>query len=126
MSVQMMEGRQALAEDLDDAEYIGRLLASTTDPEFTTISFLGVFTRGAAEFRATRMDTDQDVLFFRIETGTGPDRKGTYPRDVETGELVTLRGAVFVQQLGRDGCPAGPFAVLPADEFKDRFTPAAQ
>ena len=29
-----------------------------------------------------------------------------------------------VQQLGRDGCPAGPFAVLPADEFKDRFTPA--
>ncbi|SKB33810.1 hypothetical protein SAMN05660473_00177 [Arthrobacter sp. 49Tsu3.1M3] len=80
MSVQMMEGRQALAEDLDDAEYIGRLLASTTDPEFTTISFLGVFTRGA----------------------------------------------VFVQQLGRDGCPAGSFAVLPADEFKDRFTPAAQ
>lgn len=119
----MVEGRQALAEDVDDAEYIGRLLAGCTDPGFTTISSLGTFTRGAAEFRATTMDTDQDVLFFRVETGTGPDRKGTYPRDAETGELVVFRGAVFIQRLGRDGFPAGPYTVLPAAEFTAQFTP---
>ncbi len=124
MSIATIEGRQALAEDVDDAEYIGRLLASAEDPAFAGVSSLGVFTRGSVRFRATRMDTDEDVLFFRIETGTGPDRKGTYPRDTETGELVAFRGAVFVQQLGRDGYPAGPFAVLPAAEFEERFTPA--
>jgi hypothetical protein len=114
-------GRQALAEDVDDAEFIGRLLASSPDPEFGNISSLGTFTRGMTDFRATLMDTDQDVLFFRVETGTAPARNGTYPRDAETGELVAFRGAVFVQQLGRDGTPCGPFAVLPVQEFNERF-----
>lgn len=123
MSIQTIDGRQALTEDIDDAEYIGRLLASAADPGFTDISALGIFARGTTEFRATRMDTDEDVLFFRVETGTGPDQKGTYPRNAETGELVTFRGAVFVQQLGRDDCPCGPFAVLPAEEFTAQFGP---
>jgi hypothetical protein len=113
--------RQALAEDVDDAEFIARLLASTPDPDFGGISSLGVFTRGATGFQATLMATDEDVLFFRIETGTAPDRKGTYPRDAETGELVTLRGSVFVQQLGRGGSPCGPFDVVPVPEFNQRF-----
>lgn len=124
MSIATIEGRQSLAEDVEDADYIGRLLASAADPSFAGISSLGIFTRGTARFRATRMATDEDVLFFRIETGTGPDRKGTYPRDAETGELVIFHGAVFVQQLGRDRFPAGPFAVLPAAEFEEHFTPA--
>lgn len=121
MRIQTIEGRQALAEDIDDAEFIARLLASSADPDFTNVSSLGIFTRGTTEFRATLMDTNEDTLFFRIETGTAPDRKGTYPRNAETGELVTFRGAVFIQQLGRDGCPCGPFAVLPRDEFNERF-----
>lgn len=121
MRIRPIEGRQSLAEDIDDAEFTARLLASTADPAFASVSSLGVFARGATEFRATLMDTDQDVLFFRIETGTGPDRKGTYPRNAETGELVAFRGAVFVQQLGRDGCPCGPFTVLPEQEFTERF-----
>ena len=121
MSIQIVEGRQALAEDVDDAEFVGRLLASATDQDFAGVSSLGIFTLGATDFRATLMDTDDDVLFFRVETGTAPDRRGTYPRNAETGELVTFRGAVFVQQLGRDGCPCGPFAVLPPDEFTERF-----
>lgn len=124
MSIQTIEGRQALAEDVDDAAYTGRLLASAADPAFATISALGVFTRGGADFRATRMETDEDTLFFRIETGTGPDRKGTYPRNAETGELVVFSGAVFVQQLGRDGFPSGQFAVLPEEEFSTGFAPA--
>jgi hypothetical protein len=126
VSIHTIAGRQALAEDVDDAEFIGRLLASSTDPEFGSISSLGIFTRGMTDFRATLMDTDEDVLFFRVETGTAPDRKGTYPRDAETGELVVLRGSVFVQQLGRNGTPCGPFAVLPVQEFNERFRQAAQ
>lgn len=121
MSIQTIDGRQALAEDIDDAEYFGKLLASAADPAFASVSTLGIFARGATEFRATLMDTDEDTLFFRIETGTAPDRKGTYPRNAETGELVAFRGGVFVQQLGRDGCPCGPFAVLPEQEFTERF-----
>lgn len=126
MSIQTIAGRQALAEDVDDAEFIGKLLASSSDPDFGSISSLGTFTRGVTDFRATLMDTDEDVLFFRVETGTAPDRKGTYPRDAETGEIVTFRGAVFVQQLGRDGSPCGPFAVLPVQEFNERFGTAAR
>jgi hypothetical protein len=117
----MVEGRQALAEDVDDAEFIGSLLAASSDPEFGNISSLGTVTRGATDFRATLMASEDDVLFFRIETGTAPDRKGTYPRNVETGELITLRGSVFVQQLGRAGCPCGPFTVMPVTEFNTRF-----
>jgi hypothetical protein len=126
MSSQTNAGRQALAEDVDDAEFIGRLLAAGGNPDFGSISSLGTFTRGVTEFRATLMNTDEDVLYFRVETGTAPDRKGTYPRDAETGELVTFRGAVFVQQLGRDGSPSGTFAVLPVSEFNERFSQAAQ
>jgi hypothetical protein len=118
--------RQALAEDVDDARFIAGLLASAADPEFAGISSLGTVTRGAVEFRATLMATDEDLLFFRIETGTAPDRKGTYPRDAETGELVVLRGSVFVQQLGRNGTPCGPFAVLPVAEYNDRFGQSVQ
>lgn len=126
MSAQAHVGRQALAEDVDDAEFIGKLLASSADPEFGGISSLGTFTRGITDFRATRMDTDDDTLFFRVETGTAPGRKGTYPRDAETGELVTFRGSIFVQQLGRDGTPCGPFALLPVEEFNERFGQAVR
>lgn len=121
MTVHSISARQCLAEDIDDAEFIGRLLAASPDPEFGNISSLGTVTRGATEFRATLLATDEDVLYFRIETGTAPDRKGTYPRDAETGELVTLRGSVFVQQLGRGGSPCGPFDVVPVPEFNERF-----
>jgi hypothetical protein len=122
----MVEGRQALAEDVEDAEFIGRLRAAGTDPEFGNISSLGTVTSGTTAFRATLMATEDDVLFFRIETGTAPDRKGTYPRDVETGELIALRGSVFLQQLGRTDCPCGPFTLMPVAEFNDRFNPAAR
>ena len=126
MSTHTIKGRQALAEDVEDAEFIATLLASCTDPDFGGISSLGTFIRGTTEYRATLMDTDEDILFFRVETGSAPDRRGTYPRDAETGELVTLRGAVFVQQLSRNGTPCGPFAVLPVDEFTGRFGQAVQ
>lgn len=122
----MVEGRQALAEDVDDAEFIGRLRAASTDPDFGNISSLGTVTSGTTDFRATLMATEDDVLYFRIETGTAPDRKGTYPRDVETGELITLRGAVFLQQLGRNDCPCGPFTLMPVPEFNERFGLAAR
>lgn len=121
MSTHTIEARQALAEDVDDAEFIARLLASSTDPEFGSISSLGIFVRGTTEYRATLLATGEDLLFFRIETGTTSDRKGTYPRDAETGELITLRGSVFVQQLSRNGVPCGPFGVLPIEEFTGRF-----
>ena len=123
---QSILARQSLAEDVDDAVFIGKLLAASSDPEFGNISSLGIVTRGAAEFRATLMATDEDVLFFRVETGTAPDRKGTYPRDAETGELIMLRGSVFVQQLGRGGSPCGPFDVVPVQEFNDRFARKVQ
>lgn len=122
MSIQTTGRRQSLAEDVEDAEFFGKLLAANGDPDFATVSSLGTFTRAGATFRATLLDTDEDALFFRIETGTGPDRKGTYPRNAETGELVIFRGAVFVQQLGRGGSPSGPFDVLPRTEFNERFT----
>lgn len=117
--------RQVLAEDVDDAEFFGRLLAANGNPDFSTVTTLGIVTRGSTSFRATRLATDEDALFFRIETGTVPDRFGTYPRNAETGDLVTFRGSIFVQQLSYDGTPCGPFAVMPEQEFQERFNPAA-
>lgn len=126
MTAGTVAGRQVLAEDVDDAEFFGRLLAANGNPDFETVNSLGVFTRGGSRFRATRMDTDEDVLFFRIETGTAPDRHGTYPRNAETGELVQFRGSIFVQQLSHEGHPSGPFAVMPTLEFHERFPAAAR
>jgi hypothetical protein len=122
VTIQTIEGRQSLAEDVDDAEFIGKLLAAHGDPDLETISFLGTFTRAGSNFRATLLDTERDVLFFRMETGTGPGRQGVYPRNAETGETVIFRGAVFLQQLGRGGSPSGAFDVIPLAEFNERFT----
>lgn len=121
MSIDTIARQQVLAEDVDDAEFFGRLLQANGNPDFSTVSSLGVFTRGTTSFRATRLATDEDALFFRIETGTAPDRFGTYPRNAETGELVEFRGSIFVQQLSYDGSPCGPFAVMPEQEFNERF-----
>lgn len=126
MSVQAIAERQSLAEDVDDAEFIGKLLAAHGDPDLGRISSLGTFTRAGSIFRATLLDTEQDVLFFRIETGTGPGRQGTYPRNAETGETVTFRGAVFLQQLGRGGSPNGAFDVVPLAEFNEQFSRETQ
>lgn len=126
MTTATIAARQVLAEDVDDAEFFGRLLAANGNPDFSTVSSLGTFTRGGTSFSATRLDTDEDALFFRIETSTAPDRFGTYPRNAETGELVTFRGSIFVQQLSYGGTPSGPFAVMPEQEFNERFRPAAQ
>lgn len=121
MSIQTFGARQSLAEDIDDGEFLGKLLAVHGDPDNDAVSSLGTVTRGGSLFRATLMDTDRDAFFFRLETGTGPGRQGTYARNAETGEVVTFHGAVFVQQLGRDGSPTGAFDVLPRAEFNERF-----
>lgn len=61
------------------------------------------------------------LSLFRMETCARPGRQDTYARNAETGEIVTVRGAVFLQQLSRDGSPPGAFDVLPRTEFSELF-----
>lgn len=77
VSAQMIGDRQALAEDIDDAEFIGKLLGAHGDPDLSDVSSLGTVRRAGSTFGATAMDSDRDFLF--SEWRPAPARAGRTP-----------------------------------------------
>lgn len=72
----MIGDRQALAEDIDDAEFIRKLLAAHGDPDLSDVRSLGAVRRAGSTF-ATAMEIDRDFLF--SEWRPAPARAGRAP-----------------------------------------------
>lgn len=84
----------------------------------------GTYTRlRPVQHRVTVLDSDNDIHYFSRTTDCYPEPDGTFRRDRKdyTPDSITLRGAVFIEELDEDGDQSGRFDVLTLEEFLERY-----